>query len=89
MAAPTEYKMAKNYVYSTQSRCDRIYKSETCCPLKVRLEERGKAVWQEKVEKANMVEHIWKKREALYPCYLMTFQPSWLLNAKFILLEWQ
>ena len=36
---PTEFNMIKNCVYSIPCSCGKIYKGETGCPLKVRLEE--------------------------------------------------
>ena len=34
---PTEYNRTKNCIYSIPCSCDRVYRGETCCPLKVRL----------------------------------------------------
>ena len=36
---PTEFNMTKNWVYSIPCSCGKIYKGETCRPLKVRVEE--------------------------------------------------
>ena len=57
-----EFYMIKNCVYSIPCSCGKIYKGETGCPLKVRLEEHWKAVVQGEIEKSGMVDHIWKKK---------------------------
>ena len=41
---PTKFNMIKNYVYSIPCSCDKIYKGETGCPLKVRLGEQWKNI---------------------------------------------
>ena len=43
---PTEFNMIKNCIYSIPRSCGKIYKGETGCPLKVRLEEHQKAIVQ-------------------------------------------
>ena len=58
---PMEFNMIKNYVYSIPCSCGKIYKDETGCPLKVRLNEHRKAVVWGEIEKSGMVDHIWKK----------------------------
>ena len=57
---PTEFNMTKNCVYSIPCSCGKIYKGETGCPLKVRLEEQRKAVVWGEIEKSGMADHIWK-----------------------------
>ena len=52
---PTEYNMTKNCVLITC--CGKVYKGETCCLLKVRLEEHQKVV-QGEIEKSGMADHI-------------------------------
>ena len=59
---PTEFNMIKNCVYSIPCSCGKIYKGETGCPLKVRLEEHRKAVVQGEIEKSGMADHIWKEK---------------------------
>ena len=59
---PTEFNMTKNYVYSIPCSCGKIYKGETGCPLKVRLEEHQKAVVRGEIEKSGMADHIWKEK---------------------------
>ena len=54
--------MIKNCVYSIPCSCGKIYKDETGCPLKVRLEEHQKAVVRGEIEKLGMVDHIWKEK---------------------------
>ena len=59
---PTEFNMTKNCVYSIPCSCGKIYKGETGCPLKARLEEHRKAVARGEIEKSGMAAHIWKKK---------------------------
>ena len=54
--------MFKNCVYSIPCSCGKVYKGETCCPLKIRLEEHQKAVVQGEIEKSGMADHIWKEK---------------------------
>ena len=42
--------------------CGKIYKGETVCPLKVRLEEHRKAVVRGEIEKSCMADNIWKEK---------------------------
>ena len=59
---PTEFNIIKNCVYSIPYSYDKIYKGKIGHPLKVRLEEHGKAkVWGE-IEKSGMADHIWKEK---------------------------
>ena len=58
----TEFNVIKNCVYWIPCSCGKIYKGETGCPLKVRLEEYQKAVVQGKIEKSGMADHIWKEK---------------------------
>ena len=46
----TEY-MTKNCIHSIPCSCSKVYKGETCRPLKVRLEEHWKVICQEEIEK--------------------------------------
>ena len=62
---PTEFNM--NCVCSIPCSCGKIYKGETGRPLKVRLEEHRKAVVRGEIEKSGMADHIWKKKETIYP----------------------
>ena len=59
---PTEFNMTKNCVYSIPCSCGKIFKGETDCPLKVRLEEHRKAVVRGEIEKSSMPDHIWKEK---------------------------
>ena len=59
---PMEFNMIKNCVYSIPCSCGKIYKGETGCPLKVRLEEHRKAVVRGEIEKSCMADHIWKEK---------------------------
>ena len=56
---PTEFSMIKN---SIPCSCGKTYKGETGRPLKVRLEEHGKAVVRGEIEKSGMADHIWKEK---------------------------
>ena len=58
-----EYNMTKNYVYSIPCSCGKVYKGETCRPLKITLEEHGKEVVWGEIEKSGMADHIWKEKE--------------------------
>ena len=49
----------KTVVYSISCSCGKIYKGETCCPLKVKLEEHQKAVVWGEIEKSRMVDYYW------------------------------
>ena len=64
---PTEYHMTKNCVYSISCSCGKIYKGETCRPLKVRLEEHRKAVVRGEIEKSSMGDHIWREKRNHLP----------------------
>ena len=57
---PAEY--YKNCVYSIPCSCGKVYKGETCRPLKIRLEEHCKAVIRGEIEKSGMADHIWRKK---------------------------
>ena len=59
---PTEFNMIKNCVYSVPCSCGKVYKGETCCPLKIRLEEHRKAVVHDEIEESGMADHIWKEK---------------------------
>ena len=59
---PTEFNMIKNCVYSTPCSCGKIYKGETGCSLKVRLQENRRAVVRGEIEKSGMADHIWKEK---------------------------
>ena len=59
---PTEYHMTKNCVYSIPCSCGKVFKAETCRPLKVRLEEHCKAVVRGEKEKLSMADHIWRQK---------------------------
>ena len=54
--------MTKNCVYSIPCSCGKVYKGETGRPLKVRLDEHGKAVVRGEIEKSGMADHIWKEK---------------------------
>ena len=54
--------MIKNCVYSIPCSCGKIYKGETGCLLKVRLEEHQKAIIRGEIEKSGMADHIWKEK---------------------------
>ena len=66
---PIEFNMTKNCVYSIPCSCGKIYKGETCCPLKIRLEQHQKAVIQGEIEKLSMADHIWKKKGTHLPLW--------------------
>ena len=59
---PTEFNMTKNCVYSIPCSCGKVYKGETCCPLKIRLGEHQKVVVWGKIEKSGLANHIWKEK---------------------------
>ena len=67
--SPTEFNNIKNCVYSILWNCGKIYKGETDCPLKVRLEEHQKAVVRGKIEKLGMADHIWKEKGNHFPLW--------------------
>ena len=50
-----------------QLTVDRVYKSETCRPLKVRLQEYRKAKVRKEIEKSGMSDHIWKEKGNYLP----------------------
>ena len=54
--------MIKNCVYTILYSCGKIYKDETGCSLKVRLEEHRMAVVQGEIEKSGISDHIWKEK---------------------------
>ena len=54
--------MIKNCFYFITCSCGKIYNSKTDFPLKVRLEERWKAVVWGEIEKSGMADHIWKEK---------------------------
>ena len=54
--------MIKNCVYSIPCNCHKVYKGETYCPLKIRLEENRKAVVCHEIKKLGMADHIWKEK---------------------------
>ena len=58
---PIEFKITKKCVYSIPCSCGKVYKSETCHPLKIRLEHR-KTVVRDEIEKLDMADHIWKEK---------------------------
>ena len=59
---PTEFNMIKNCIYFIPCSCGNIYKGKTGPPLKVRLEERWKAVVRGEIEKSGMVDLIRKEK---------------------------
>ena len=65
---PTEFNM-KNCVYSIPCSHGKIYKGETGCLLKVRLEEHQKAVVRGEIEKSGMADHIWKEKRNHLPLW--------------------
>ena len=66
---PTEFNMTKNCVYSIPCSCGKVYKGDTCHPLKIRPEEHKKAaVWGE-IEKSGIVNHIWKEKGNRLPLW--------------------
>ena len=54
--------MTKNCMYSMPSSCGKVYKDETCHPLKLGLEEHRKAVCWREVEKLAKTDHEWKEK---------------------------
>ena len=46
---PTEFNLIKNCVYFIPCSCGKVYKGETCHPLKIRLEENSSTRWNWKV----------------------------------------
>ena len=61
--------MIKNCVYFIPCSCGKIYKGETCRPLKERLEKHRKEVVRSEIENSGMADHIWKE--------MVTHLPSW------------
>ena len=57
---PTEFNIIKSCVYSI--RYSWVYEGERYRPLKIRLEERRKAVVWGEIEKSGMADHIWKEK---------------------------
>ena len=66
---PTEFNMIKNCVYSIPCSCGKIYKSETCHQLKIRLEEYQKAVVWGEIEKSGIADHIRKEKRNHLPLW--------------------
>ena len=64
---PTEFNMTKNCMYSMPCTCGKVYKGETCCSLKVRLEEHRKAVVRGEIEKSGIADHTWKENGTICP----------------------
>ena len=58
----TEFNMIKNYVYTLLCSCNKVFKSETCRPLKIRVEEHRKAVCQGVIEKETICTNGMKLR---------------------------
>ena len=59
---PTEFNMIKDCVYPILCSCGKVYKGETCHPLKIRLKEHWKAVVRDEIGKLGMADHIWKEK---------------------------
>ena len=59
---PTEFDITKKCMYSIPCSCSKIYKGETCCQIRIRLEEHRKAVLGGEIEKSCMADHIWKEK---------------------------
>ena len=57
--------MTKNCIYSIPCSRGKIYKGETCHPLKVRLQEHRKAVVGGEIKKSGMADHRRKKGDHL------------------------
>ena len=49
-------------MYTIPCSCVKVYKGETCRPLKIRLEKHRKAVVRGEIEKLGMTDHIWKEK---------------------------
>ena len=62
----TEY-MIKNYVYSIPCNYGKVYKCETCRPLKIRLKEHWKEIIIGEIEKLVWLTIYEKKMEAICP----------------------
>ena len=62
--------MTKNCVYSIPCSCGKVYKGETCRPLKVRLEEHRKVVVRGEIEKLGMADHIWREKGNYLPLWV-------------------
>ena len=58
---PKEY-MTKNCIYSIPCSWGKVFKAQTCCPLKIRPEEHWKAVVWGEIKKSGMADHIWKEK---------------------------
>ena len=61
--------MIKNCVYSIPCSCGKVYKDETCHPLKIRLEQHQEAVVLGEIEKSGMADHIWKEKGNQLPLW--------------------
>ena len=59
--------MVKNCVYSIPCSSGKVYKDETCRPLKVRLERHRKAVVRGEIEKSGMANYTWKEKRNHLP----------------------
>ncbi|XP_036358999.1 uncharacterized protein LOC118763458 [Octopus sinensis] len=62
---PIAENMTKYCVYSISCSCGRLYKSQTCCPLKIRVEEHRKAVTRRDIDKSVIADHVWKNGDHL------------------------
>ena len=52
-------------MYSIPCSCGRLYKDETCRPLKIRVGEHRKAVTRGEVDKSGIADHVWKNGDHL------------------------
>ncbi len=78
---PTEKNQTKNCIYSIPCSCSKVYKGETCRPLKVRVEEHRKAVTTGETEKSGIAYHVWKEKGDHRPLWdevkIINSEPHW------------
>ena len=61
--------MIKNCVYTIPCSLGKVYKGETCRPLKIRQEEYRKAAVRSEIEKLGKVDHIGKEKGNYLPLW--------------------
>lgn len=78
---PIEKNQTKNCIYSIPCSCGKVYKGETCRPLKVRVDEHRRAVTRGETEKSGIAYHVWKEKGDHRPLWdevkIINSEPHW------------